>query len=327
MDRRTFIGTLTGGLLAARVAARAQPRTKVATVALLSLGTDPARPADWQPFRDAMRELGYVEGQNLVVRHAFGSGDSSRLSGLVAELVRAKVDVIVATGTRETRAAMQVTTSIPIVMTFVVDPVSQGFVRSLAKPGGNVTGLTNLVPGLSQKYVELLKEVLPSASRFAVVANPPNPIPENRLELEAACRALGIAVSFLPVAGLADLEPTLIRAKREGAAGVIATADPVTYLYRHALVRLALKHRLPGIYWNRDYADGGGLMTYGASLAGLRRHAATYVDKLLKGARPADLPIEQPKAFELVINLKTAKALGLTIPPSLLQRANQVIES
>ncbi len=326
MNRRTFIANGGFGLLAAPLGAGAQQSGKVSTVALLSIGTDPARSAQWQPFFDAMHRLGYIEGRNLVVHRAFGNGQSARLPSLVAELVRVNVDVIVTTGTRETRAAAQATKSIPIVMTVVVDPVNEGLVRSLAQPGGNVTGLTNLVPGISQKYVELLKEVLPSASRFAVVADPPHPLPENRRELEAAGRALGITVSFLPVTGPDDLEPTLIRAKKEGVAGIIATADPVTYLHRRELVRLALKYRLPGIYWNRDYVESGGLMTYSASLAGLRRHAATYVDKILRGATPADLPIEQPTHFELVINLKTAKALGLTIPPSLLQRADQVIE-
>ena len=290
------------------------------------MGTDSARTAEWQPFLDAMRDLGYVKGQNLVVQDAFGNGRPERLPALVAALVQAKVDVVVTTGTRETKAIREATSTIPIVMLVVPDPVAQGFVASLARPGGNITGLTNLVPGLSQKYVELLREVLPSASRFAVIATPPNPVPENRRELETAVKVLGMSVSFLGVRGAEDFEAALIRAKKEGATGIIVTSDPVTFLHRRTLVALAEKHRLAGIYWTREYVEDGGLMTYSVSVRELRRRAATYVDKILKGARPADLPVEQPAKFELVINLKTAKALGLTIPPSLLRRADEVIQ-
>jgi putative ABC transport system substrate-binding protein len=260
------------------------------------------------------------------VQDAFGNGRPERLPALVAALVQAKVDVVVTTGTRETKAIREATSTIPIVMLVVPDPVAQGFVASLARPGGNITGLTNLVPGLSQKYVELLREVLPSASRFAVIATPPNPVPENRRELETAVKVLGMSVSFLAVHGAGDFEPALIRARKEGATGIIVTSDPVTFLHRRTLVGLAEKHRLAGIYWTREYVEDGGLMTYSVSVRELRRHAATYVDKILKGARPADLPVEQPTKFELVINLKTAKALGLTIPPSLLRRADEVIQ-
>ncbi len=322
-----FIVAVTGGLLAAPLAGAAQQQAgKMSTVGVVSLGTDPAHSGPWQPFLDAMRELGYVEGRNLVVKRAFGNGQAERLASLVAELVKARVDVIVTTGTGETRAVQQATTTIPIVMTLVVDPVAEGFVKSLAQPGKNATGVTSLVPGLSQKYVELLKEVLPTATRFGVITSPRNPVPENRRELEAAVKALGMSVAFLPVSGPGDFDSTLARAKREGVTGIIATADAVTFLHRRALVELALKHRVPGIYWAREYGEAGGLMTYGASLADLRRRAAGYVDKILKGAKPGDLPIEQPTKFEFVINLKTAKALGLTIPHSLLLRADQVIE-
>jgi putative ABC transport system substrate-binding protein len=273
-----------------------------------------------------MSELGYVEGRNLVIRPAFADGNPERLPALVAELVGMKVDAIVTTGPRETVAAKRATAVIPIVMTVVPDPVAQGFVASLSRPGGNVTGLTNFVPGLGQKYVELLHEALPSATRFAVVASLPNPLPETRQELEAAGRLLGITVSVARVSGPDDFDSALARAKRDGAAGIIVTSDGVTWRHRKSLVPLALKHRLPAIYWAREYVDDGGLMTYSASVADLRRRGATYVDKILKGARPADLPVEQPTTFELVINLKAAKALGLTMPPSLLQRAHQVIE-
>jgi len=322
-SRRVFIAAVAGSLLAAPRAGRAQEAGKTYTVGLVSIGTDPGQSSLWQSFVDGMRERGYVEGRNLVVKRAFGNPD--RLSGMLAELVAARVDAIVTTGPRETRTARRATATIPIVMTFVEDPVAEGFVKSLAQPGTNVTGLTSLVPGLSQKYVELLNEALPTARRFGVVATR-DPMPENRRELEAAVKARGLTVSFLVVSEPVDFDTTLARAKRDGATGIIAPVDGVTFRHRRALVEAALKHRLPGIYWAREYGEAGGLMTYGASLADLRRHAAIYVDKILRGAKPAELPIEQPTKFDLVINLKTAKALGLTIAPSLLVRADQVIE-
>jgi putative tryptophan/tyrosine transport system substrate-binding protein len=326
MPRRAFMAAIAGGLLAAPLAAEAQPAGKVFQVGLLSIGTDPTWRILWKPFIEAMSGLGYVEGRNLLIRPAFADGNPERLPALVAELINAKVDVIVTTGPRETVAAKRASASIPIVMTVVPDPVAQGFVASLSRPGGNITGLTSVVPGLGQKYVELLHEALPLATRFAVVASPPNPLSETRQELEAAGRLLGITLSVARVSGPDDFDGVLARAKRDGAAGFIASNDGVTWRYRKSLVQSALKHRLPAIYWAREYVNEGGLMTYSANVADLRRRAATYVEKILKGARPADLPVEQPTNFELVINLKTAKALGLTIPPSLLQRADQVIE-
>src|SRR6266853_2065187 len=320
-SRRVFMAAVAGSLLAAPRAGRAQEASKTYTVGLVSIGTGPGQFGLWQSFIDAMRERGYVEGRNLVVRRAFGNPD--RLAGMIAELVAARVDAIVTTGPRETRTARRATPTIPIVMTFVEDPVAEGFVKSLAQPGTNVTGLTSLVPGLSQKYVELLNEALPAARRFGVVATR-DPVPENRHELETAVKARGLTLSFLVVSEPVDFDTTLARAKRDGVTGIIAPVDGVTFRHRRALVEAALKHRLPGIYWAREYGEAGGLLTYGAGLADLRRHAATYVDKILRGARPADLPIEQPTKFDLVINLKTAKALGLTIPPSLLLRADQV---
>ena len=317
------MAAVAGGLLAAPRAGRAQEARKTYTVGLVSIGTDPGQSSLWQSFIDGMRERGYVEGRNLVVKHAFGNPD--RLAGMLAELVAARVDAIVTAGSRETRAARRATATVPIVMTFVEDPVAEGFVKSLAQPGTNVTGLTSLVPGLNQKYVELLNEALPTARRFGVVATR-DPMPENRRELEAAVKARGLTVSFLVVSEPVDFDTMLARAKRDGVTGIIAPVDGVTFRHRRALVEAALKHRLPGIYWAREYGEAGGLLTYGAGLVDLRRRAAIYVDKILRGARPADLPIEQPTKFELVINLKTAKALGLTIPPSLLVRADQVIE-
>ncbi len=326
MNRRTFLGTLAGGLLAAPLAAGTQQAGKVYTVGILSTGfLDPAQDW-WQPFLEGMRERGYIEGRNFVVKRATADGRPDRLAGLAAELVRAKVDIILATSVGETRAARLVTSTIPIVMIFAPDPVGEGLVASLARPGGNVTGLTRDVPGFRQKYVELLKEVLPSASRFAVVTSPRSLPRDGLRELEAATKAFGVSLSVLTVHGPDDFEPAMIQGRKDGVAGIIVIGDPVTFRHRRAFMQQALKHRLPAIYWSREYVDDGGLMTYSANVADLRRRSATYVDKIFKGAKPADLPIEQPTKFELVINLKTAKALGLTIPPSLLQRADQVIE-
>ena len=327
MDRRTFLSAVTGSLLAAPLAAEAQPAGRVYTVGTLSLGFPDWAQDWWQPFLEAMRELGYVEGRNLVMKRASAGGRTDRLDELAAELVRSKVDVIVTTAGSETRAARQATSRIPIVMTFAPDPLAEGMgVANLARPGGNVTGLTRLVPGLQQKYVELLKEALPSASRFAAISSPGSIRTESLRELEAATKALGLRLSVLTVDGPDDFDRALIQARKDGVAGIIAIGDPITMQHRRAFAELALKHRLPAIYWTREYVDDGGLMTYSANIADLRRRAATYVDKIFKGASPADLPIEQPTKFELVINLKTAKALGLTIPQSLLQRADQVIE-
>ena len=327
--RRAFIGTLTGGLLTAPLAADAQQARKVYQVGLVSNGGNPKTwRAQYAPFIEAMRELNYVEGRNLIIRPAFADGRVERLPTLVADLVSAKADVIVTSATIETIAAKRATSSIPIVMWLVPDPVAEGIVASLARPGGNITGLTSLVPGLNQKYVELLREVVPSASRFAVVVGPTNPRSDVRRELEAAGRMLGVTLSIQHVSGSGsdDFDEALARGKKDGATGIIATSDGVTFLHRRTLAELALKHRLPGIYWSRDYVEAGGLMSYGANINDLRRRAAGYVDRILRGASPAGLPVDQPTTFELVINLKAAKALGLTIPPSVMLRADQVIE-
>jgi ABC-type uncharacterized transport system substrate-binding protein len=317
---------LTLSLTLVPLVAGAQPAEKVYRVGIVSIGSDPKQPLPWRPFLDAMRERGYVEGRNLTVKRAFANGRAEDLPGLLEELVRSRVEVVVTTGTRETLAAKQATSTTPIVMLVVPDPVGQGFVKTLARPGGTVTGLTNLVPGLVQKYVELLREAVPASSRFAVIANPPNPVPENRRELEAAAKALGIVLSIIPVNGPNDFDEVLARATRDGVGAILATPDAVTFLHRRRFVQAALRYRLPGIYWTREYVEEGGLMTYSADLVELRRRAATFVDKILKGAKPGELPVEQPTKFELVINLKTAKALGLTIPQTLLLRADQVIQ-
>jgi len=322
VERRAFFGVVIGGLLAP-LAAEAQQAARVYRVGLVSLGGDPQW---WRPVLEAMRELGYVEGRNLVVRRAFAKGHPENLPRLVGELLRSGVDAVVTTAARETRAVKQAAPNTPIVMLLVPDPITEGFVTTLARPGGNVTGLTIFVPSFVQKYVELLREAVPSASRFVVLGNPGGPTPEIRAELESAARTFGIMLSIIPVSGPDEIDAALARAKREGAAGIIDPPNYVTFIYRKRLAQTALKYGMPGIYWAREYAQDGGLLTYSPDMNELRRRAATFVDKILKGEKPAELPVEQPRKFELVINLKAAKALGLTIPPSLLARADQVIE-
>ena len=328
MERRAFISTLAGGLLATPLAGGAQQTGRTYTIGILSLGFEDFGPVWWEVFLRSMRELGYVQGRNLLVKFAFASDHPERLSSLARDLVRAGADVIVTTSVRETRAAREATSAIPIVMTLAADPVGDGLVASLARPGGNVTGLTILVPGLRQKYVELLRGALPSASRLAVIASPPSVAPESALrrEMDAAAQTLGLSLSYVSVLGPEDFEAALTRVQRAGVAGIIAPLDPVTLRSSQALVQRALNHRLPGMYATKEYVEVGGLMSYSADTVDLRRRAAIFVDKILKGAKPADLPVEQPTKVELIINLKTAKALGLTIPPALLARADQVIE-
>jgi len=321
VDRRAFLGTL--ALLAAPLAAEAQPAGKVHTVGLVSLGGDRLW---WQPVLDGIRELGYVEGQNLTVKRAFAQGHADQLRRLVTDMARSGIDVAVTTATRETRAVQQAAPLTPIVMLLVVDPVAEGFVKTLARPGGNITGLTNVVPGVAQKYVELLRQAIPAASRFAVIVGEKGPGPDIRHELDSAGKKLAIELSIARIGGRNDVDPVLAHAKTEGASGIIAPPDYVTFIHRKQLVEAALKYRLPGCYWAREYVEAGGLLTYSGDTTEFRRHSATFVDKILRGAKPADLPVEQPTKFELVINLKTSKALGLTIPPSLLARADQVID-
>jgi len=325
MSRRAFV-QMSVSLLVVPRGARAQQARRVYRVGILTLGPAGPRPsAWWGPFSEELRKLNYDEGRNLVLIYAGADARPERLPGLAADLVKSNADVIVTTGHRETLAAKGATSSIPIVFTVVHDPVAQRVVTSLARPEANVTGLTTLVPGLYQKYVELLRELVPGAARFALVGNPNSPR-EPRQEVDTAGRALGIDIVFLAVSGPDEFDIALARARRDGVTGIIAIADPVTLAHEKQFVELATKHKLPGIYWERSYVDAGGLMTYGASPVELRHRAAHYVDKILRGAKPGDLPVEQPTKFEMVINLKTAKALGLTIPPSLLLRADQVIE-
>jgi putative ABC transport system substrate-binding protein len=329
MDRRAFLGTLSGGLLAAPLAVGAQQAPgKVPRIGLLSVGSDPSRPLSpqWLAFLDGLRALGYVERQNIVTERRFAAGKSERVAGMANELVQLDVDVIVTTGLRETQGARQATRTIPIVMIVVDDPVDAGFVESLARPGGNITGLSFSASGIGGKYVELLGQAAPSAKRMGIVASRPQPAGLLN-EMHSAARRMHIALlSPIVVRQAEEFESAFINARAERIGGVIFPNDALAVLHRQQVVELAATYRVPALYTQREFVEAGGLMTYGPSFVERFGRAATYVDKILKGAKPGDLPVEQPTKFDLVINLKTAKALGLTVPPSLLQRADQVIE-
>jgi putative ABC transport system substrate-binding protein len=330
MDRRAFIGSLAGGLLAAPLStAAAQPREKVPRVGYLSPGSpsDLARQRRFEAFRQGLRELGYVEGQTIAIEPRWAEGKYARYSALAADLVRLKVDVIVAVGGRATQDAQQATRTIPIVLSVVIDPLGSGLVASLARPGGNVTGLTIMASDVVGKQFEVVKEVVPKVSRVALLWNPANPgsAPQVR-EAEGAARALGVRLQTLEARDPQEIDSAFAAMTKERAGALVVLSDAILLNQRRQIAELAAKSRLPAVYTLREHAEAGGLMAYGANPLDLERRAATYVDKILKGAKPADLPVEQSTKFELIINLKTAKALGLTMPQSLLQRADQVIE-
>jgi len=316
-------------LLAAPRAAGTQQPGKVWRIGVLEMGRSPSpgRTAPREAFLEQLRELGYVEGVNLVIESRYAEARAERLPDLAAELIRLKVDVIVAGGTPAPLAAKHATSRIPIVMSSAGDPVRTGLVVSLARPGGNITGLSTFTPELAAKRVQLLKEVMPGVSRVAILWNAANPFTvANMRETEAAARTLGVHAQSLEVRGPADFDDALPAAISGQAGALIVVDDPLTCSQQKRIADFTARNRLPAIYGFKECAGAGGLMSFGASLADLYRRAAIYVDKILKGAKPGDLPVEQPTTFELVINLKTAKALGLTIPPSLLLRADQVIE-
>jgi putative ABC transport system substrate-binding protein len=313
-------------LVAMPLAAPAQQTPKMPRIGLLSVGSDPSRPLppQWLAFLDGLRALGYVEGQNIVIERRFAAGKSERVAGMANELVQLGVNVIVATGLRENQAARQATTTTPIVMIMVDDPVEAGLAKSLARPGGNFTGLSFTAPG--EKYVELLGQAVPSARRMAIVGSRPQP-PGFLRGIHGAARTMNIALpSPIVVGGPEELETVLAKARADGIGGLIFPPDALGVLHRQRVVDLAAKYRLPAIYPHREFVEAGGLMAYGASFVERFRRAATFVDKILKGAKPADLPIEQPTKFELILNLKTAKSLGLTFSPALLTRADEVLQ-
>jgi putative tryptophan/tyrosine transport system substrate-binding protein len=325
MKQRIFGFAFTALLLTLSLPAQAQQPKNVPRIGVLVGGSASSDSARIDAFRQGMRKLGYVEGKSIVIEWRYGEGKPDRASAV--ELVRLKVDVIVTAGGGSTRSAKEATVTIPI-MTQDTDPVRNGFVASLARPGGNITGLSRVAPELSGKQVELLKEILPRLSRLAVLSNSTLPATAEALrQIELAAGALGLKLQVLDVRGPKDIEPAFRVATKERAAAVLMLlGGPVLNPNRTQILELAVKNRLPVIYRNRVDVEAGGLMSYGVNLLDLDRRAAVYVDKILKGAKPADLPVEQPKKFEFVINLKAAKQISLTIPQSVLYRADKVIK-
>jgi len=306
--------------------AEAQQQKKVPRIGFLVGASPSTNAARTEAFRQGLRELGYVEGKNIVIEYRYAEGKLDRLPDLAAELVRLKVDVIVTGGSQTTRATKQAASTIPIVMAQDNDPVGNGFVASLARPGGNITGLATLTPEISGKRLELLKETVPRLSRLAVLGTSTEPGNSQAVrETELAAGASRVQLQYLDVRDPRDIESAFHAASKERADAVLVLVSAVFNAHRTQLVEVAVKSRLPAIYTNSEYVDAGGLMTYGVSITDLFHRAATYVDKILKSAKPADLPVEQPIKFELVINLKTAKQIGLTIPPNVLARADRVI--
>jgi putative ABC transport system substrate-binding protein len=329
MERRTFMAMLTGGIVVAPFAA-AQQAAKIARIGFLTLNLG-ANPHLREAFRQGLRDLGYIEGRNVVIEYRSAEGKSERLPALAAELVALKVDVIVTGGgTPSALAAKQATRTLPIVFASAPDPVTDGLVTSLARPGGNVTGSSYLAPELVGKCLEQLKQAVAGVSRVAVLWQPGAAGERTERDMlkgaEVAARALGVRLQVVEARGPADIDRVFSEMTRARAGALTVLGSAMFFNERRRLVDLAAKHRLPAVYTSRDFVDAGGLMAFGPNLADSFRRAATYVDKILKGAKPGDLPVEQPTKFELVINLKAAKALGLTIPPSVLQRADEVIQ-
>ena len=330
LTRRVFLGSLAGGILTAPLAAEAQQSGKVPRIGYLA-NTRAGNLYVPEAFLQGLRDLGWVEGRNVTIEYRDAEGKLERLPALAAELVALKVDVIVtAGGTPAAQAAKQTTRTIPIVFIAAADPVTSGLVTSLARPGGNVTGSSNLTPELVGKFLELLTQAVPGVGLVALVFEP-GTVPERTDQdilraADVAARALGVRLQVIAVRGPADFDKAFSDMTRAHAGAVAMLGSTMITRERRRLVDLAAKHRLPAVYTWRWFVDAGGLMAYGLNVADLFRRTAGYVDKILKGAKPADLPVEQPTKFELVINLKTAKALGLTIPPSVLARADQVIQ-
>jgi putative ABC transport system substrate-binding protein len=328
MDRRGFLSGA-AALLAAPIAARAQSTRRLYRIGFLGAASssEPRSQRFFEAFRNGLAELGYVEGQNIAIESRWAAGKYERLPGLAAELVRLKMDVIVTAAVPAIRAVKEATSTIPIVMAVVVDPVATGLVASFARPGGNITGLSVMTPELVGKQLEMLREIVPKASRVAVLWNPANPgNPPQLRAAEVAARTLGMRLQLLEARNPREIDSAFAAMTKEGASAVVVLVDVVLIEQRTRIADLAATRRLPAVYGHVDHVRAGGLMAYAPNFLDNYRRAAAYVDKILRGANPGDLPIEQATKFELLINLKTAKALGLTIPQTLLQRADQVIE-
>ncbi len=329
MKRREFI-TLLGGAATLPLAARAQQKS-MPVVGFLSIGPPDLNGPNISAFRQGLAGLGYVEGRNILIEYRWAEGKPERFPVLAAELVALKVDVILsAGGTLAALAAKQATTTVPIVFGVVGDPIAEGLVTSLARPGGNVTGLSNVTNDLIGKWLELLKQVVPGVSKVAILWKPdsmPDRAREVRLkEMDVSARALGVQLQIVEARGPADLDKAFLDISATGARALVVLTTPVFNIEQQRIADLAAKNRLPTVYASRNYVDVGGLMSYGPNFADLNRRAAGYVDKIIKGVKPSELPVEQPTKFELVINLKTAKLLGLSVPPTLLAQADDVIE-
>ena len=326
IENLKWLGLSVITFLVCSAVAQAQQSKQVYKIGYLTATSLSAIAARTEAFRQGLRELGYVEGKNVVIEHRHAEGKLDRLPALATELVRLNVDVIVSAGPGDTKAAKEVTSKIPIIMAQDSDPVGNGFVASLARPGRNITGLATLAPEISGKRLELLKETVPRLSRVAVFGRSTRPGNEQALtEVELAARTFGLRLQYLDVEGPADIGTAFQAASKGRANAVLVLEGPVFINQRTQFAELAVKSRLPAIYSRAENVDAGGLMSYGVSVTDLFRRAATYVDKILKGAKPGDLPVEQPKKFEFVINLKAAKQIGLTIPPNVLARADRVI--
>ena len=326
MMRRQLLIALGAGVLAAPYASRAQQQ-RVYRVGFLGNSTAALEANLVGPFREGLRDLGYVEGRNIVIEYRWAEGKYERFPELIAELVARKVDVIVTAGTPAALAVQRATATIPLVMVAVGDPVSTGLVASLARPGGNSTGLTSIAPDLEGKRLELLREVVPKLARVSFLVNPDNAFHVgSEKQARAAAQVLHVDVQFIGVRADADFDHAFDVIAKERPDAFIVLADRVFLHNRGRIVDFAARNRLPAVYPYRELVEAGGLMSFGPNYADMHRRAATYVDKILKGAKPADLPVEQPTKFELIINLKSAKALGLPIPQSLLVRADEVIQ-
>jgi len=327
MNRRAFTTLLGGAAVVWPIAARAQQAGKVHRIGVLETISTTLNVANFYALREGLRQLGYAEGQNLVIEYRSADGRDDRFPGLARELLALKVDVIVTRGTPAAKAVKNATSTVPVVMTASGDPVGVGLVTSLARPGGNITGLSAIVGELSPKRLELIREIVPGLARIAVLANTSNDaVRRDWARIETAARSLGVQAQPLDLRESDALGPTFDDASARRADALVVVIDAITQANQQRIVDLAMKHRLPAIYSSREFVDAGGLISYGVSYPDLYRRAATYVDKILKGTKPADLPVVQPTKFELVINLKTAKALGIEVPPTLLARADEVIE-
>ena len=327
MDRRAFIGTMTGALLAAPLAAEAQPTGKVYRIGFLGNSTEALEANLVGPFREGLRERGYVEGRDLTIEYRWAEGAYERFPALIAELIALKVDIIVTAGTPAALAVKRSTTTIPVVMAAIGDPIGTGLVKSLARPGGNLTGLVAIAPDLEGKRLELLTQIVPKLLSVAFLANPANPLHvTSEKQASAAAKALHLKVVFFPVRveGEFDHSFQAIVGQRSGA--LIMLADRLFLHHRARIVEFTARHRLPAVYAYNELVQVGGLMSFGPSYPEMHRRAAYFVDRILKGARATDLPMEQPSKFELILNLRTARTLGLVIPQEVLQRADQVIE-